>query len=109
MAFLGGLLFDQIAGAGTGDLTTAELHTTIRVLLTAVTGSAPDRAAGPGTTVAGYAVLAARSQQLAFFLAGAAPHPVDLVCCQRKPQALAPHRAAGADGFRLCYLLHRGP
>jgi hypothetical protein len=29
---------DQITGAGTRDPTTAELHTTIRALLTAVTG-----------------------------------------------------------------------
>jgi hypothetical protein len=40
---------------------------------------------------------ALRSQQLAVFLTRAAPHSVDLVCCQRVPQALLPHLAACAD------------
>jgi AcrR family transcriptional regulator len=37
VAFLDGLLFDQIAGAGTRELATADLHAAIRALLTAVT------------------------------------------------------------------------
>ena len=37
VAFLDGLLFDQIAGAGSRELTTADLRATIRALLAAVT------------------------------------------------------------------------
>lgn len=40
VAFLDGLLFDQIAGAGARELTRADLRTTIRALLTAITGTA---------------------------------------------------------------------
>jgi len=39
VAFLDGLLFDQIAGAGSRELTTADLRATIRALLAAVTSS----------------------------------------------------------------------
>lgn len=39
VAFLDGLLFDQIAGAGTRELTGADLHATIRTLLAAVTAT----------------------------------------------------------------------
>ncbi len=46
-------------------------------------------------------------QLLAFFLAGAAPNAVNLVCRQRILQALASDRAARADGFCLLYLLQR--
>jgi len=38
VAFLDGLLFDQLAGAGARELTTADLRTAARTLLTAVTG-----------------------------------------------------------------------
>jgi len=38
VAFLDGLLFDQIAGAGARELTSADLRAAIRVLLAAVTG-----------------------------------------------------------------------
>ncbi len=37
MAFLDGLLFDQIAGAGTRKLTSSDLRASIRVLLATVT------------------------------------------------------------------------
>lgn len=40
VAFLDGLLFDQIAGAGARELTRADLLTAIRTLLAAVTGAA---------------------------------------------------------------------
>lgn len=40
VAFLDGLLFDQIAGAGARELTGADLRTAIRALLTAITGTA---------------------------------------------------------------------
>jgi DNA-binding transcriptional regulator YbjK len=39
VAFLDGLLFDQIAGAGTRDLTSADLRGAIRALLAAVTAA----------------------------------------------------------------------
>jgi len=39
VAFLDGLLFDQIAGAGTRDLTSADLRGAIRALLAAVTAT----------------------------------------------------------------------
>ncbi len=39
VAFLDGLLFDQIAGAGARELTSADLHAAIRALLAAVTGT----------------------------------------------------------------------
>src|SRR5215467_3978589 len=39
VAFLDGLLFDQIAGAGSRELTTADLRAAIRALLAAVTSS----------------------------------------------------------------------
>jgi DNA-binding transcriptional regulator YbjK len=39
-AFLDGLLFDQIAGAGARELTSADLHAAIGTLLAAVTGRA---------------------------------------------------------------------
>ena len=41
VAFLDGLLFDQIAGAGTRNLTGADLRRAIRALLAAVTGAGP--------------------------------------------------------------------
>jgi len=45
VAFLDGLLFDQIAGAGTRKLTSADLRAAIRALLAAVTGCRDDGAA----------------------------------------------------------------
>jgi DNA-binding transcriptional regulator YbjK len=45
VAFLDGLLFDQIAGAGARELTSADLRATIRALLAAVTGCRDDGAA----------------------------------------------------------------
>jgi DNA-binding transcriptional regulator YbjK len=39
VAFLDGLVFDQLAGAGARDLTSADLGAAIRALLTAVTGT----------------------------------------------------------------------
>jgi DNA-binding transcriptional regulator YbjK len=39
VAFLDGLLFDQIAGAGTRELTSGDLRAAIRTLLVAVTGT----------------------------------------------------------------------
>jgi DNA-binding transcriptional regulator YbjK len=41
VAFLDGLLFDQIAGAGTRELTSSDLRAAIGTLLAAVTGPAP--------------------------------------------------------------------
>jgi hypothetical protein len=38
-AFVDGLVFDEIAGAGARNLTSADLAAAIRVLLTAVTGT----------------------------------------------------------------------
>src|SRR6266516_5857212 len=49
VAFLDGLLFDQIAGAGARRLTSADLRAAIRALLAAVTGCRDDGAAYPGT------------------------------------------------------------
>ena len=43
VAFLDGLVFDQLAGAGARDLTSADLGAAIRALLTAVTGTGPAR------------------------------------------------------------------
>jgi DNA-binding transcriptional regulator YbjK len=45
VAFLDGLLFDQIAGAGARELTSADLRAAIRALLAAVTGCRDDGAA----------------------------------------------------------------
>jgi DNA-binding transcriptional regulator YbjK len=45
VAFLDGLLFDQIAGAGARELTSAHLRAAIRALLAAVTGCREDGAA----------------------------------------------------------------
>jgi AcrR family transcriptional regulator len=45
VAFLDGLLFDQIAGAGARELTGADLRAAIRALLAAVTGCRDDGAA----------------------------------------------------------------
>jgi AcrR family transcriptional regulator len=45
VAFLDGLLFDQIAGAGARKLTSADLRAAIRALLAAVTGCRDDGAA----------------------------------------------------------------
>ena len=45
VAFLDGLLFDQIAGAGARELTSADLCAAIRALLAAVTGCRDDGAA----------------------------------------------------------------
>jgi hypothetical protein len=39
VAFLDGLVFDQIAGAGARNLTSADLGAAIRALLAAVTGT----------------------------------------------------------------------
>jgi DNA-binding transcriptional regulator YbjK len=49
-AFIDGLLFDQIAGAGSRELTSADLRTTISILLAAVTSARgrPDRTSRPG-------------------------------------------------------------
>jgi DNA-binding transcriptional regulator YbjK len=44
VAFLDGLLFDQIAGAGARELTSADLRAAIRALLAAVTGCRDDGA-----------------------------------------------------------------
>ena len=41
VAFLDGLLFDQIAGAGSRELTTADLRAAIRALLAALTSASP--------------------------------------------------------------------
>ena len=43
VAFVDGLVFDQIAGAGARNLTSADLGAAIRALLTAVTGTGPAR------------------------------------------------------------------
>ncbi len=53
-AVLASLLFDQIVGAGTGDLTTAERHATICALLTAVTRKRSWPGRGPFAAVAGH-------------------------------------------------------
>ncbi|MBX6724362.1 MAG: TetR family transcriptional regulator C-terminal domain-containing protein, partial [Dactylosporangium sp.] len=48
VAFLDGLLFDQIAGAGARELTTDHLRTTIRTLLAAVRRHPPEDPRGRG-------------------------------------------------------------
>ena len=66
-AFLDGLLFDQIAGAGARERTSAELDTLIRALLTAVAGRAflTDGAAGGpaprGATASGRSAISGRA------------------------------------------------
>jgi hypothetical protein len=47
VAFLDGLLFDQVAGAGTRELTGADLRALIRALATAVDDGSARHAAGP--------------------------------------------------------------
>jgi hypothetical protein len=50
VAFLDGLLFDQTAGAGTRELTTADLRAVIRALLTAVADDSRGSSWVGGTT-----------------------------------------------------------
>src|SRR5262249_2517447 len=83
VAFLDGLLFDQIAGAGSRELTTADLRATIRALLAHATSSCPT---------------------------GAGPPPAETELCGGQGECYALRkRAVGRKRLRLLVANHAGP